>query len=107
MWACSGWSTIGDGGPSKSRPTAAPEDGPTRAAGRRSPSADVNSMAPANHLGPTHGCPGGKSVRRSAQAAGEDDREPVAPHRVDGRGRALDAEVEGELLRGLLQRLRV
>ena len=42
-----------------------------------------------------------------SSGAGEDDREPVEPHRVDrGRG-ALDAEVEGEQLARLLQPLGV
>ena len=43
-------------------------------------------------------------VRRSLRGVGgEDDREPVQLHRADGRGGALDAEVEGQLLAGGLE----
>ena len=46
-------------------------------------------------------------ARPEVRLAGEDDREPVQRHRVDGRGGALDAEVERQLFGRGLQRLRV
>ena len=47
------------------------------------------------------------SGRRSPELAGEDQREPVHPHRRDRRGGAVHAQVEGQQLRRPLELLGV
>src|SRR5215217_5503625 len=93
MWAASGSSTIGARVPSKSRPTTTSAARATSAAYRSSPADDVNSTPP----------PWQNPGEGSGVVRGEDHREPVELHRVDGRDRTTDAQVEGQRLRRALE----